>query len=206
MGQDQKLHHEFSINHAPHTVLKVKRIGSGGVGCAHFVAHGNHLAGQGLRVSGGTQNLATHGFKRLTQALIAHTKPRPRHRLVLPNPSGIGAALTLVIGKRFPRSHQQASTAIGAQGSVDFIHITLTGFDGEPLNELAGKSRVNLPCLRVIILVDKDDIEVAAVAQFLAAPFAIAQHSKTRQFTVAHFQPRPNPQGGDLNQGVGQQT
>ena len=125
---------------------------------------------------------------------------------MFPQPSSIGAALALVVGKRLPRTHQQTGVAIGPQCRVNFVDIAFAGFDGQPLNQLARKPRVDLPRLGVLVLVDKNDIEVAAVAQLFATPFAIAQHRKTGQDSVLCFQARPNPQSSYFNQGVSQQT
>ena len=125
---------------------------------------------------------------------------------MFPQPGGVAAALGLVVGKGFDAADQQARVAVGAQRCVNFVHIAFAGFGGQPLNQFARKHRIHLGGLRVFIPVNEDDVQVAAVAQLFAAPFAVADDAETRCFAVPVFQALPHPLRGDLHHGVSQRA
>ena len=59
------------------------------------------------QVAGRSDHLASHALERLGQGRQAHTKPCPRHGLMLPGPGRVAAALALIIGKGLEGGHQQ---------------------------------------------------------------------------------------------------
>ena len=193
MGQHQMLHHKFGIDHAAHTVFVVKQTSRHRMGAAHFVAHLRDVHGQLRQVTRRTQHLAAHRFKGLPQGGVADTKPRPCHGLVLPDPSAVAAALRLVSRKGFHAADQQTGAAIGPQRGVDFIDIAFAGFQGQPLDQFAGEQGIDFMRLRVFVLEHKHNVQIAAVAQFFATPFAIAHDGKAGRVTVPGFDAWPDP-------------
>ena len=56
------------------------------------------------------------------------------------------------------------------------------------------------------VFVDKDDVQVAAIAQFLAAQFAVANDGNARTVAVALLHARPTPAGRHAQHRVGQRA
>ena len=125
----------------------------------------------------------------------AHDKASAGHGLVLPCPSGIAATLLLVIGIRLKLRDQHARTAIGAQGSIDLIQVTLASFDGHPIDELSHIVGIDFLSTFIGVFVHKHDVQIAAIAQFLAPQLAITNDGNCGRFAVTIFEPIPTPTG-----------
>ena len=154
-------------------------------GLAQFFAHGANLLGQGGEVARGANDLLAHRLKARLKVGLADAKPRPGHGLVLPSPSGVAAALGLVVGKRLEVAHQQAGVAIGPQRGVDFVQIAFGGFDGQPVDDFAHVLGIDFAGLLVRVVVHKHNVQVAAIAQLFAAQLAVGQDGKSGRFAVA---------------------
>ena len=113
VGEYQKLHREFDIDHAAGAVLDIKNLRFGFVAGAHALAHGMDLFAQGGLVARAGDDAAAHRLKACLQGGVAQDAARPCHGLVLPGPSGVGAALLLVIGVGGKAADQQAGVAVG---------------------------------------------------------------------------------------------
>ena len=116
---------------------------------------------------------------------------------MLPSPCGVLAALALVVGVGFERGHQESRIAVGPQGCVDFVQIAIACFNSQPVDEFAHIGRVNFAGAFVRVFVHKHDVQVAAIAQFFAAQFAVGEDGKEGLVAVALFEVLPYPAAGD---------
>ena len=217
LGQYQVLDHELHVDHAAGAVLEVEQLAAHGVGGAHALAHGNDFGAQRRCVARSGDDRLAHGVEALAQLHVrgrlargwrevgtAEHEARARHGLVFPGPGGIAAALLLVVGVGVEAGHQQARVAVGTQRGVDLEQVSLAGLDGEPVDELAHEGRVCLGRALVVIVEDEDDVQVAAIAQFLAAQLAVADDAELWRLPMAVPEPGPAPLGRDAQNAVGQ--
>ena len=193
MGQHQKLHGEFDIDHAAGAVLDIKNLRFGFVAGAHAFAHGMDLFAQGGLVAWAGDDACAHCLKAYLQGAVAQDAARPCHGLVFPGPSGVGAALLLVIGVGGKAADQQAGVAVRPQGGVDLVQIAFAGFDREPVDDFAHQHGVDLARVVVHIVVHKDQVQVAAVAQLFAAELAVGDDGHIGAALVRVFQTPPAP-------------
>ena len=185
-------------------MFDVKQSGFIAVRRAHFAPHRRNLVVQGGAVARAGNHGVTHGLKARLQIDASQHATGTGDGLVFPGPCGVGAPLFLVIGIGAERRHQHAGIAIGAQRGVDFVQIAFAGFHGEPVDQLAHQCAINLCGPIVGIVVDKHDVQVAAVAQLLAAQLAIGNDRQLWHIAMAHFEARPAPSRGDAQHGFGQ--
>ena len=125
---------------------------------------------------------------------------------MVPGPGGVAAALLLVVGVGVEGGDEQAGVAVGPQVGVDLVQIAFAGLDREPVDELAHQGGIDFGGALVFVLVDKDDVEVAAVAEFLAAELAVGNDGELRVFAVPPGQAAPAPARGDAQHGLGQRA
>ena len=88
---------------------------------------------------------------------------------MFPGPGGVRAALLLVVGVGAQGGYQEAGVAVRAQRGVDLVEVAFAGFDGQPVDQLAHQGAVDFARALVLVVVDKHNVQVAAVAQFFAA-------------------------------------
>ncbi|KAF5288817.1 hypothetical protein FQR65_LT20891 [Abscondita terminalis] len=119
-------------------------------------------------------------------------------------PCGIAAALLLVVGVRGEAGHQKARVAIGPQRRVYFEQVAFAGLDHQPVDELAHEGRIDLGGTLVLVVEHEDDVQVAAVAQLLAAELAVADDGELRRFAVPVLEPAPAPARRHAEHAVGQ--
>src|SRR5207302_31382 len=87
----------------------------------------------------------------------------PRERLVLPRPRAIG----LVVAKGRERAHEQSRGAVGPQTKVRLVEHAGRGVAREPRVEALGDAREAIEARAAALVVEKDDVEVRAVAELL---------------------------------------
>ena len=119
---------------------------------------------------------------------------------MLPHPR----RLPLVPAERFDRADHQAARPVGPKPQVGLEQDARAGSGREPVVEALRKARVVLRRVLVRIVVEKDDVEVGRVAQFLAAELAVADDGKTRLVEVPAAQPGPAQLQRDLQHDVGE--
>jgi len=204
LRQHQELHGELGVHHAALAVLDVEAAGRHRVCGAHALAHADDFLRQRGRVAFGGDDGAAHGVEALAQRAAAEHEARTRHGLVLPGPGGVAAAPLLVVGEGLEAGHQQARIAVRAELGVDFEQVAFAGFHRQPVDELAHEGGVDLGGALVLVVEDEDDVEVAAVAQLLAAELAVADDAELRFLAVAPAQALPAPAGGQAQHAVGQ--
>ena len=195
-------------------MLDVKQVGWHRARLAHLFAHAAHLLAQRGVVARGGQNSAACGLKVGCHAGHAGRKAGPCQRLVFPGPSGVATAPHLVTVKGRHRGDQQTRAAVGPQRGVDVKQLTGRCAQRQPGDDLADKGAVDLlrallvvvaGCgVAVAVVVQEHHVQVAAVAQFLAAQFAVGDDRQARLVTVALLQARPGPAQGDGQHAVGQ--
>ena len=162
--QNQILGDEFGIYHAARAVLEVELPVSHLVGAAYALAHGDDFLLERGRIALRGDDGAAYGIKPCAQARAAKAAAGAGHGLVLPKPCGVAAALELVALVRFYGGGKQARVAVGAQGGVDFVEVAFAGFAGEPSDEFAHQHGVDFARALVGVFVDKDQIQIAAIA------------------------------------------
>ena len=140
-------------------------------------------------------------------------KTCPREGLVFPGPGGVAAAPDLVAVEGRDRGHEQARVAVGPQRGVDVEQLARTRAQREPGDEFAHEGAINFlqPLLVVLVLfeavvVQEDHVQVAAIAQFLAAQLAIGDDRQPRLFAVTLFEARPGPAQRQVEHRVGQRA
>ncbi len=176
---------------------------------AHLFAHAADLAEQRVGVAFGGQHRSPGGFETFCQRGRTGDETGPRQGLVFPGPRRVAAAAGLVLLEGADRRDQQTRVAVRAQRGVDVEQLAGGGAQRQPGDQLADEGCVDL--LRLLgvagraIVVEEDDVEVAAVAEFLAAELAVGDHRQPRLGTVALLEPRPGPAQRDRDQRVGQQ-
>ena len=185
-------------------LLDVKLFALDRVGGAHLVAHADDFSLQGLGVARRRDDGFADGVKALLERVVAQHKTGARHGLVFPGPGGVRAALLLVVGVSVKRGDQQAGVAVRAQRGVDLVQVAFAGFDGQPVDQLAHQVGIDLGCAFVVVGVDKHDVQVAAVAEFLAAKFAVGNDGQLGRLAMFVFQAAPAPAGGDAQHRLGQ--
>ena len=194
----------------PGAVLDVEAAGRHRARGAHLLAHGADLFAQRLRVARRREHGAPRGLEARRDGRRAGGKARPRQRLVLPGPGGVAAAAGLVGLEGGDGGHEQARIAVGPQRGVDVEQLAGRGAQRQPGDELAHEGRVDLLGTLLLVfggvgvVVDEDDVEVAAVAQLLAAELAVGDDGQPRRRAVALLQARPGPAHGGVEHGVGQ--
>ena len=110
----------------------------------------------------------------------------------------------LVVFEGFHAADQQAAGAVGAQADIDVVQHAGRGGAGEPGDDLARQARVQVGGVRVVVVVQKDYVQVRGVAQLLAAQFAVAHHGKLWRVAVALGDVQPGMAHGDIQHQVGQ--
>ena len=204
------LDREFNVHHATHAVFDVKHASACGVGLANLLAHGADFLRQGGCIAFGGDDSFAHRIEALTQGVGFGARGRvkhaagPCHGLVLPSPGGVAAALLLVVGERAKAADQHPRVAVGPQRGVDFKQVAFTRFDRQPVDELAHKGRVDFTGVVVFVVEHKHNVQVAAIAQFFAAQFAVPDDGKSGLLAVAVFQAAPTPLCGHAQHRVGQ--
>ena len=86
MAQDQRLDHEFDVDHAAAVVLEIEEPGRVWMSLMHLVSHGKNLLEQGATVSRHAQDFDAGIFKGPANVLMPSTKAGPGERLMLPGP------------------------------------------------------------------------------------------------------------------------
>ena len=150
-------------------MLHIKPVSFDGVRCPNLVAHGDDFIVQQHRVSRCGDHALPDPLEALAQSFFSHDKTRACHGLVLPGPCGVAAALLLVVGIGLKTGNQQPGVAVGPQGGVDLEKVALAGFDGQPGDQFAHKGGVNLRRLLMLVFVNEHNVQIAAVAELLAA-------------------------------------
>jgi hypothetical protein len=206
LRQHQELHDKFGVNHAAGAELDVEFVGLDRVCAGHAVAHGGNFGTQAVRIAWRADHRLAHRIKAFVQGRITEHTARPCHGLVFPGPGGVGTALLLVVGVGGKAGDQQAGIAVGAQRRVNFIQVAFAGLDSQPVDELAHQRGIDLRRVFVVVVKDKHDVQIAAVAQFLAAQFAVGNDAKPGLRAVRLFQLTPAPAGGDSQDGIGQRA
>jgi len=176
------------------------------MGSAHLGAHVDDFAAQAGVLALGCDDGTSNRVEPRLQRVIAQHATGARHGLVLPRPCGVAATLLLVVRVGGKAGHQQARIAVGPQCGINFVEVTFAGFDGQPIDELAHQRAVDLAGAIVVIVVHKHDVKVAAVAQLLAAQFAVRNDAKAVVWTVPVLQAFPAPARGGAQNAVGQRA
>ena len=171
--QYQVLRDEFGVDHAAGAVFEVEDACFFSVGLAHALAHGDDFVLQAGCIARCGEDLFADAVEQLMQARAAEAAAGAGHGLMFPDPGGVAAALQLVVFKSGHGGGEQARVAVGAQGSVDFVQVAFAGFGGEPHDEFAHQRGVDFAGALVAVFVQKDQIQVAAVAQLQPAQFAV---------------------------------
>ncbi len=123
---------------------------------------------------------------------------------MLPGPGSVAASLKLIALERRHRGHQQPRITVRAQCGVDLVEHAESRLQRQPGQDLAHEGAVDLGSPIVIIVVDEDQIEIAAVAQFLAAELAVGDHRDPVLIAVALTQVLPAPVEHAVQIGIGQ--
>ena len=97
----------------------------------------------------------------------------------------------LVLPEGLDLAHQESGRAIGAQSQIGFVQHAGRGCAGKPGIDALRQPRVSFRRGLVLVIVEKNDVEVGGVAEFLAAEFAVAHDRKSRLFAVTHAQRIP---------------
>jgi hypothetical protein len=185
-----------------------KRPAGTGRARAHLLAHGAHLARAARRRRAAVSTARRVASKRGRHAGAAGGEARARQRLVFPGPRGVAAAAALVGLEAGHRRHQQPRVAVGPQGGVDVEQLAGRRAQRQPGDELAHEGAIDL--LRAVlvglvaVVVEEDDVEVAAVAQLLAAELAVGDDGQAAVVAVALAQARPGPAQHGFEHRVGQ--
>ena len=135
---------------------------------------------------------------------IPQNKACPSDCLVLPGPGRVAATLLLVAGIGLKAGDQQAGVPVGAQGGVNFKQIAFAGFHGQPVDQLAHQCGINLRGLFMGVFINKNQVQVAAIAEFLAPQLAIGNDGDLGRGAVFAFKALPAPAGGHGQHGFGQ--
>ena len=169
LRQHQVLYRKLDVDHATRAVLDVKVAGPHGVGRAHPLAHGHNFLLQVSRLPRRADDSLAHRIKALPQVVATQNTAGPCHGLVFPGPGGVAATLLLVVGVSIKGGNQQAGIAVGSQSRVDLVQVAFAGLDRQPGDQLAYQGGIDLAGPFVVVCVDEHDVEVTAIAQFLAA-------------------------------------
>ncbi len=185
-------------------MLDVEQAAGVAVAVGHFLPHGEDFSAQRVRIAPGGEHGGADGLEARADGQIARAAARPGERLMFPGPRGVAAAAALVAVEGLDAGDQQPGIAVGAQPGIDFEQTACGGVRGEPPHQLAGEGGVDF--LRPVraVVVEKDDVEIAAVAQFLAAEFAVGDHGEGGLFAVTLRQFLPAPFQRQLHGGIGQ--
>ncbi len=163
---------------------------------ANLLAHRLNFGEQRAQVARRREDAAPDRLEARRDACQAGAPARPCQRLVLPGPRGVAAAPGLVVLERGHRRDQQTRVAVRAQRRVDLEQLAGGGAHRQPGDHLAHESAVDLGGLVGIglgIVVDEDDVEVAAVAELLAAELAVGDDRQLRLGPVGVLQMLPGP-------------
>ena len=193
LRKHQELHCKFGVNHSARAVLDIEQPAFHRPCRTDFFTHRHNLTFQQIRVARCSNDAGPNSLELLAHWLGAQHKAGARHGLVLPGPSRIATAPLLVIGVGGEAGDQQTRVAVRAQRGVNLKQIALAGFNGQPVDELAHQSCVHLGGLLMVVLVYKNNVQVAAVAQFFAAELSIGNDCQLGLVTVAVSQALPAP-------------
>ena len=196
VAEDERLHRELDVDHAAGAVLDVEAAGPDRMRGAHLLAHRPHFVEQRLQVARRGEHGAAHRLEARRQPLDAGAPARARQRLVLPGPRRVAAAAGLVVLERRHRRDQQAGVAVRPERRVDVEQLAGGGAHRQPGDELADEGAVDLGRLVGLglgIVVDEDDVEVAAVAELLAAELAVGDDRQLRLRPMRRLQVLPGP-------------
>ena len=120
----------------------------------------------------------------------------PRDGLVFPGPGGVAAAAAAGSARSRDRD-QQARVAVGPQRGVDVEQPPAAVRSGQPGDQLAhARSRTTSSALRlgvVVVVVQKHHVQVAAVAQLLAAELAVGDDGEAGPSRWRLMRSRPAP-------------
>ncbi len=100
--------------------------------------------------------------------------------------------LALVLRKRFHRIDQQAGGAVRPQAQVGLVQQSRRCMPGEPGIDALAELGVNFRGVGVIVIIQKDQIEIGNIPEFFAAQFAIADDRERRRVAVTLFQAIPS--------------
>src|SRR5260221_5641820 len=200
VSEHEHLNDEFDVDPAPAVVLEVEQPALVRVALEELFAHRQHVTAQFRLVARHPQDRAPLLLEPGSNGRLARAESRARERLMLPGPG----RFALVAAKGVDRTDEQPAPSFGAQAQVDVEENARGGAAGEPAGEALREARIDLRRPLVRILVEKDEIEVGRVAQFLAAELAVADDRETRLLAVAHAQLRPAQLQRHLEHDVGE--
>ena len=172
----------------------------------NLVAHGRYFGRQAMRIAWGFNHRFADGVKTLAQVVVAQHESCAGHGLVLPCPRGVAAALLLVVGIGGKRGDQHPRVAVGPQCGVNLIQITLARLDGQTVDQLSHQRGVDLAGTLVLIFIDENDVQIAAITQLLATQFAVGNDGKLVVLAMTVFETAPAPLGGDPQHRVSQRA
>ena len=140
------------------------------VGVAHPVAHGQDFTCQRGEFALTAQHFSADAFEASADLRVAGDETGARERLVLPDPG----FLEFVIAEGVDPTYQQSRRPVGPQPEIGFVKYTGRGCAGEQGVDALGEARIGFRSGRIVVIIEKDDVEIGAVAELLAAELAVA--------------------------------
>src|SRR5260221_14590811 len=154
-----------------------------------FFAHRLDVALQRSEIAFPLQYFFADRLEFPAHAPVAGGEARARQRLVFPGPG----ALFLIAPERRDQRDQQAGSAARAQREIGLEENARRGAAGEPVVEALREARIDFAGALVLVVVEKDDVEIRGIAELLAAELAVRDHGEARRvLAVAGTQVAPH--------------
>ena len=201
LRQDHALDRELDVDHPAGAVLEVEAPVLDRMRGARLPRIALTSPISAARSRGAARTWRRTASKRGAGRFDAGAPAHQAERLVLPGPGGVAAAAGLVV-RRTSRSRSTRRNPLPfghRHRRVDVEQLAGGGSRRQPADQLAHERAVDLGGLVGVglgIVVDEDDVEVAAVAELLAAELAVGDDGELRLGPVRRLEVRPGPAQG----------
>ncbi|MDR8957294.1 hypothetical protein FEP76_05822 [Burkholderia multivorans] len=204
--QHPVLDNELDVDHPAAVVLQIEQLGLVRVSGEHLRAHVDDFLREDVRVARRRQHLPADRLERRADLRVARAVARPRQRLVLPDPGGVGriAFAQLIAAERVEVRHEQPGLAVRPQAQVDVEQRARAGGRRQPGDEAPRERGVHVGRAIVRIVVQEDQVEIGRVAELLAAELAVRDHREFRHVAVTLRELRPDDFDRDVEHRVGE--